>query len=182
MYYSITVLYLLYDVALHYKERKGQVEEEPDLHRLDVGGGWEAGGHREVDRGQDHHAGDVDRVHQAVLLIRHDIVGDLVNDVHEDCWEITDKENTPELPHKEHLHYNFMFIGFFFKILSHIPSLDNVLTEVLWSPVNNFQRNQSREIIRGSKDEISQGTSLTSKRITLDITEGAREVDSPLYQ
>ena len=148
------------DIDQNHEKRISQVKYQPNLHRLDVGGGGEAGGDREVDRGQDHHAGDVDRVHQAVLLIRHDIVGDLVNDVHEDCWEITDKENTPELPHKEHLHYNFMFIGFFFKILSHIPSLDNVLTEVLWSPVNNFQRNQSREIIRGSKDEISQGSQL----------------------
>ena len=35
----------------------GQVEYQPHLHRLDVRGGGQAGGHREVDRGQDHHAG-----------------------------------------------------------------------------------------------------------------------------
>ena len=39
------------------QEGVGEVEEEPDLHWLDVGGAGEAGGHREVDRGQDHHAG-----------------------------------------------------------------------------------------------------------------------------
>ena len=43
----------------NHKEGVGEVEEEPDLHRLDVGGAGEAGGDREVDGGEDHHAGDV---------------------------------------------------------------------------------------------------------------------------
>ena len=38
-------------------EGVGEAGQEPDLHRLDVGGGGEAGGDGQVDRGQDHHAG-----------------------------------------------------------------------------------------------------------------------------
>ena len=66
------------------QERVGQIEEEPDLHRFYVGGAGEAGGHREVDRGQDHHAGDVDGVDHAELVFTSDVVGGLVDDVHED--------------------------------------------------------------------------------------------------
>ena len=43
----------------NHKEGVGEVEKEPDLYRLDVGGAGEAGGDREVDGGEDHHAGDV---------------------------------------------------------------------------------------------------------------------------
>ena len=49
------------------KERVGQTEEEPDLYRLDVGGGREAGRDGEVNRGQDHHAGDVDGEEDLIL-------------------------------------------------------------------------------------------------------------------
>ena len=48
-----------------HQDGEGEVEEEPDLHRLDVGGAGEAGGDGQVDRGQDHHAGDVDGVDHA---------------------------------------------------------------------------------------------------------------------
>ena len=66
------------------EDRVGEVEEEPDLHWLDVGGAGEAGGDREVDRGQDHHAGDVDGDDHAVLVVSRDVVGGLVDDVHQD--------------------------------------------------------------------------------------------------
>ena len=58
---------------------EGKVEYEPDLHRLDCRGAGQAGGHREVDRGQDHHAGDVDGDHQVHLTLRPHIVGHLVD-------------------------------------------------------------------------------------------------------
>ena len=76
------------------QDREGQVEEEPDLHRLDVGSAGEAGGHREVDRGQDHHAGDVDGVDQAVLVLSGDVVGGLVDDVHQDGWQVGHHKDT----------------------------------------------------------------------------------------
>ena len=41
------------------EEGVGQVPQEPHLHRLDGRGAGQRGGDREVDRGQDHHAGDV---------------------------------------------------------------------------------------------------------------------------
>ena len=79
------------------EDRVGEVEEEPDLHWLDVSSAGEAGGHREVDRGQDHHAGDVDGVDQAELVFTSDVVGGLVDDVHEDSWEVGHQEDTPDI-------------------------------------------------------------------------------------
>ena len=38
-----TILYLEYDSGQHYNKRVGQVEQQPDLHWLDVRGGGEAG-------------------------------------------------------------------------------------------------------------------------------------------
>ena len=60
------------DIDQNHEKRISQVKYQPDLHRLDVGGGWEAGGDREVDRGQDHHAGDVDRVDHVILKEYHE--------------------------------------------------------------------------------------------------------------
>ena len=62
------------------QDREGQVKEEPDLHRLDVGGAGQAGGDREVDRGQDHHAGDVDGDEELQVQV----VGGLIDCVDED--------------------------------------------------------------------------------------------------
>ena len=86
------------DIDEYDEEGVGQVEEEPDLHRLDVGGAGEAGGHREVDRGQHHHAGDVDGVDQAVLVISGDVVGGLVDDVHQDGGQVGHHEYAANFP------------------------------------------------------------------------------------
>ena len=51
------MFYLETNVNQNNEDRKGEVYQEPDLDRLDVGGAGQAGGHREVDRGEDHHAG-----------------------------------------------------------------------------------------------------------------------------
>ena len=47
------------DVGDYDQEGVGHVKQEPLLHRLDRGRGREGGGHREVHRGEHHHAGDV---------------------------------------------------------------------------------------------------------------------------
>ena len=89
--------YLKQNIDENGEKRVGQVKYEPDLHRLDIRGGGEAGGHREIDRGQDHHAGDVDGVDQAVLVVfaRHpDIVGGLVDHVHQDGGQVGHHEDT----------------------------------------------------------------------------------------
>ena len=54
--------YLKQNIDENGEKRVGQVKYEPDLHWLDVRGGGKTGGDWEVDRGQDHHAGDVDGV------------------------------------------------------------------------------------------------------------------------
>ena len=44
------------------KEGISETGQEPDLHGLDVGGGGEAGGDGEVDRGENHHAGSTTKI------------------------------------------------------------------------------------------------------------------------
>ena len=99
-------MYLMPDSNSHLEEnidnddedRVGEVEEEPDLHWLDVGGAGEAGGDREVDRGQHHHAGDVDGNYHAVLVVSSDVVGGLVYNVHQDSGQEGHHEDTEEFP------------------------------------------------------------------------------------
>ena len=90
--------HLEYDIYNDDQEREGQVEEEPDLHRLDAGGAGEAGGDGQVDRGQHHHAGDVDGVDQAVLVVSGDVVGGLVDHVHQDGGQVGHHEDTQKFP------------------------------------------------------------------------------------
>ena len=78
------------------EDRESEVKQQPDLHRLDVGGAGEAGGHRKVDRGQDHHAGDVNGYDQAVPIVSTDVVGGLVDDVHQDGGQ-KGPPNSPQL-------------------------------------------------------------------------------------
>ena len=51
------------------QEGVGEVEEKPDLYRLDVKGAGQAAGDWEVDRGQHHHAGHIDSDDKLVLNI-----------------------------------------------------------------------------------------------------------------
>ena len=76
--------YLKQNIDENGEKRVGQVKYEPDLHRLDIRGGGKAGGDWEVDRGQDHHAGDVGGVDHAVFVGTPDVVGGLVDHVHQD--------------------------------------------------------------------------------------------------
>ena len=52
----------------------------------------------EVNIGQNHHAGDVDGVDQAVLVISGDVVGGLVDDVHQDGGLLGHHENAVYFP------------------------------------------------------------------------------------
>ena len=65
-------------------DRIGQVEEEPDINIFQSSGVREAVGDSNIDGGEDHHAGDVHR-HKEVKVAP-DIVGCLVDYVHQDCW------------------------------------------------------------------------------------------------
>ena len=88
------------NIDQYHQEREGQVEEEPDLHWLDVGGAGQAGGHWEVDGGQDHHAGDVDGVDQVVLGVSADVVGGLVDHVHQDGGQVGHHKDTEKFSRK----------------------------------------------------------------------------------
>ena len=79
--------YLEFNIDQDDQEREGQVEEEPQLYRFDFRGAGETGGHWEVDGGQDHHADGVDLVDHTVLVRPPDIVGGLVDQVHQDGGE-----------------------------------------------------------------------------------------------
>ena len=67
IYFNIILLPFSASVYLHNNidkdDHKGvdEADEQPDLHWLDAGRVGQRGGDREVDRGQDHHAGDVHR-------------------------------------------------------------------------------------------------------------------------
>ena len=65
------------------KEGIGEVEEQPQLHWFDVGSVGQRGGHRQVDRGQNHHDCDVDGDDQVILALTLQIHRGLVDDVHQ---------------------------------------------------------------------------------------------------
>ena len=58
---------MMNDVCDDDQEGVSQVDQEPHLHWLDGGRGREGGGHREIHRGEDHHAGDVHCDHQVLI-------------------------------------------------------------------------------------------------------------------
>ena len=68
---------LLKDVCYDDNEGVSKVEQQPPLNWLDGVGSWEGGRNREVDRGQDHHAGDVHRVDHVVSETRKIFVNEL---------------------------------------------------------------------------------------------------------
>ena len=90
--------YLQQNVDQDCDEGEGQVEDQPDCYRLDVRGDGQTGGHWEVDGGEDHHAGDVDGVDHAVLVLSTDVVCGLVDRVHEDGGQVGLHENAGDLP------------------------------------------------------------------------------------
>ena len=94
------------------QDREGEVEQEPDLHRLDVGSAGEAGGHREVDGGQDHHAGHVDGVDHGELVLSADVVGGLVDEVHQDGGQVGHHEDAVEFPGQNQSDLHKVSLGF----------------------------------------------------------------------
>ena len=97
MYY---VSYLKENIDDDDEERVGEVEEEPGLHRLDVGGAGEAVGDREVDGGQDHQGGDVQLEDQGVPTFPGKVDGGLVDDVHQDGGQVGHHEDAELLQYE----------------------------------------------------------------------------------
>ena len=89
---------LQHNVEDNDEEWEGEIEEEPDLHRFNPQRAGEGGGDREVDGGEDHHAGDVDGDHQVGLPLQRQVVGGLVDDVHQDGGQVDHHEDTQKVP------------------------------------------------------------------------------------
>ena len=84
--------YLEENISDNYQERPEEVEEEPLLNGFDIKGDREVLWNRDVDRGQQHHAGDVNAVDQAALVLLADVVVGLVDDIHQDGGEAGHRE------------------------------------------------------------------------------------------
>ena len=94
--FEILTSYLKCHVDDDYKERVGEVEEQPGLNRLDVRSAGEATGYGEVDGGEDHHAGDVDGDDEVILVSDGHVVGCLIDDVHQDGRDVGHHEDAGE--------------------------------------------------------------------------------------
>ena len=76
----------------------GNAEEQPHLHRFDVRGVGQRHGDGHVDGGEHHHARHVHRDDQVILGVPGDVVGGLVDDVHQDGAQVGHHENAVYFP------------------------------------------------------------------------------------
>ena len=77
----VSLVYLEDDINHNNHHRVGKVEEKPDLNVLYGSSNGQAVGHRDLDGGQDHHAGDVHSDHHFIVLPA--VVCGLVNQIHQ---------------------------------------------------------------------------------------------------
>ena len=99
--------YLEENISDNYQERPEEVEEEPLLNGFDIKGDREVLWNRDVDRGQQHHAGDVNAVDQAALVLLADVVVGLVDDIHQDGGEVGHREYLSHFPVSDGVLTNF---------------------------------------------------------------------------
>ena len=85
-YEETKICYLQSNIDCDDHERVDEACQEPYLDRFDAGGVGEGGGDGEVDGGEDHHARDVHRDDELIATVSADVVGGLVDQVHEECW------------------------------------------------------------------------------------------------
>ena len=85
--------YLHHHICNDNQERIGNAEEQPDLHRFNVRSVGKGHGDRHVDGGEHHHAGDVHRDDQVILGVPGDVVGGLVDDVHQKRGNVVHHDN-----------------------------------------------------------------------------------------
>ena len=155
-----------------------QVDQEPDLHRLDTGRAGQAGGHREVDGGQDHHAGDVDGVDQVILGVSGDVVGGLVDKVHEDGREESDHEDAGDISPQRHGDLDHLAV-LLVLFMSNPPVLNEELFKGVLTSFDKARRNVSQNV----GDSIQVETDLTARHTTKRIVsalEGTNEYHSLL--
>ena len=78
------------------KDWVNQVDQEPYLYRLYVGGAGQRGGDGEVHGSEHHHAGDVHRDDQVKLVFSPDVDHCLVHHIHQDGGQVGDHEDAGE--------------------------------------------------------------------------------------
>ena len=88
------LIHLENNIDKYNQERICQVEEKPFLYWLDALSVGQRSWYREVDRGQNHHAGDVHSDDQVIFGVASDVVGGLVDDVNENCGKIGHHKDT----------------------------------------------------------------------------------------
>ena len=81
----------------------------------------------EVDGGEDHHAGDVDGVDHVVLGVPGDVVGGLVDHVHEDGGKVGLHEDAGDLPRQDHGDFGHVPTSFLIQFMADSPVVNNVL-------------------------------------------------------
>ena len=85
--------HIVYDASEQYiNEGDGEVEEEPDVDHLDVGGDWEPSNHWDEHAGEHQHDGEVDSDGRFKIK-RFEVVGDVSNDVEEDRGNVNRGED-----------------------------------------------------------------------------------------
>ena len=115
------------DIDQYGDEGIGQIENQPDFYWFYIRGGRQAGGHRQVDGGEDHHAGDVDGVDHVVLSVSLDVVGGLVDHVHEDSGQVGHHEDALNLPRQDHGDPSEVTPGPLIKVLVDGPAINHIL-------------------------------------------------------
>ena len=89
--YNYDLTHLQYHICDYDQERISQADQEPILHRFDLCSARKWGEDGEIDGGEHDHARDVDSDDQVILGVSGDVVGGLVDDVHQECGQVSHK-------------------------------------------------------------------------------------------
>ena len=147
------------DVDQDDEEGKDETEEKPNIHYLDGGGGGEAVGHRDVEGGEDHHAGDVHRDDGLQELGVGQVVGGLVDNVHEYGGQVGHNEDAWKISDQLDLHPDQL--GAIVGVEDVVTDIVNVvLTNTAWTAVLHTSNYLRPEILdlkkKPARDEINQ--------------------------
>ena len=89
-------------------DEKGKDErgEKPDVHMFNARSSREGGSHGDVEGREDHEGGEVEGDDGLQVLAVVQVVGGLVDDVHQDGGQVGDAEDGPEVSPELHLNNN----------------------------------------------------------------------------
>ena len=97
------------NIATHTDINEGndEVEKQPDLYHLDIGGDRQAGYHRDVHADQHQHHCDV-HSYGRFKIEWFEVVCDVANNVEKNCWNINCRKNAEETPTKKDQDYKIL--------------------------------------------------------------------------